>query len=94
MQPNKSALKTLLTNGRKTKPLHGKYPIRAGDRDVDQTLTQQLLEGSALKPKTEGPGSVSSEQELLVYLFLQYKQPNNIILLHRPHMRHSLLKIK
>lgn len=54
IQPNKSALKTLLANGQKTKPLHDRQPIRADVPDIDQTLTHQWVAGSGIKPEIEG----------------------------------------
>ena len=37
-----------------SKPLHGKYPIRARDPDVNSSLTHQWLASSGLKSETEG----------------------------------------
>ena len=38
-----------LTEGWKDKPLHGKYPVRASDPDVNSSLTHQWLASSAIK---------------------------------------------
>ena len=38
---------------RKVKPIHGKYPIRASDLDVNSLLTHQWLALSVLKSETE-----------------------------------------
>ena len=38
----------------KDKPLHGKYPIRASDHDVNSSLTHHWLSSSGLKSATEG----------------------------------------
>ena len=35
------------------KPLHGRYPLRTNNRDVDRTTTQQWLSRSSLKRETE-----------------------------------------
>ena len=43
-----------LKEGWKDKPLHGKYPIRASDPDVNFSLTHQWLASSGLKSETEG----------------------------------------
>ena len=40
--------------GWKDKPLHGKYPIRASDLDINSSLTLQWLASSGLKSETEG----------------------------------------
>ena len=36
------------------KPLHGQYPLRAKNADVDQKKTHQWLRSSGLKAETEG----------------------------------------
>ena len=36
------------------KPLHGQYPLRANNADVDKKKTHQWLHSSALKAETEG----------------------------------------
>ena len=36
------------------KPLHGQYPLRGKNADVDQKKTHQWLRSSGLKAKTEG----------------------------------------
>ena len=38
----------------KDKPVHGKYPIRASDPDVNSSLTHRWLSSSGLKSATEG----------------------------------------
>ena len=43
-----------LKEERKDKPLHGKYPIRASDPDVNSSLTHQWLASAGLKSETEG----------------------------------------
>ena len=43
-----------LKEGWKDKHLHGKYPIRATDPDVNSSLIHQWLASSALKSETEG----------------------------------------
>ena len=36
------------------KPLHGRYPLRADNADVDRKTTHQWLSSSSLKGETEG----------------------------------------
>ena len=43
-----------LKEGWKDKPLHGKYPIRASDPDVNSSVTHHWLSSSGLKSATEG----------------------------------------
>ena len=43
-----------LKEGWKDKPVHGKYPICASDRDVNFSLTHQWLASPGLKSETEG----------------------------------------
>ena len=46
------------------KPLHGKYPLRCQQADVDQTATHQWLRGSGLKSETEGFTLTAQDQSL------------------------------
>ena len=39
---------------RREKPLHGGYPLRTDNGDVDRTTTHQWLSSSSLKGETEG----------------------------------------
>ena len=53
-----------LKEGWKDKPLHGKYPIRASDPDVNSSLTHQWLALSGLKSETEGLIIAAQDQSL------------------------------
>ena len=46
------------------KPLHGKYPIRCQQADVDQTATHQWLRNLGLKAETEGFILAAQDQSL------------------------------
>ena len=53
-----------LKEGWKDKPLHGKYPIRASDPDVNFSLTHHWLASSDLKSQTEGFIIAAQDQSL------------------------------
>ena len=46
------------------KPLHGKYPIRASDPEINFSLIHQLLASSGLKSETEGFNIAARDQSL------------------------------
>ena len=46
------------------KPLHGQYPLRTNNADVDQRKTHQWLRSSGLKAETEGLILAAHDQSL------------------------------
>ena len=52
------------------KPLHGRYPLRTDNSDVDRTTTLQWLISSSLKGETEGFILAAQDQSLTVRLYL------------------------
>ena len=72
-----------LKEGWKDKPLHGKYPIRASDPDVNSSLTHQWLASSGLKSETEGFIIVAQGQSLPTRNFWANKLENIAILKYR-----------
>ena len=61
--PRKCATKQL-SESWSQKPLHGKYPLRCQQPDVDQTATHQWLRRSRLKAETEGFILAAQDQSL------------------------------
>ena len=68
----KKAKQSYLDDMKKTwreKPLHGRYPLRTGNDDVDRITTQQWLSRSSLKGETEGFILAARDQSLTTRLY-------------------------
>ena len=51
------------------KPLHGRYPLRADNDDIDRTTTRQWLSSSSLKGETEGFILAAQDQSLATQVY-------------------------
>ena len=54
---------------RREKPLHGRYPLRTDNGDVDKTTTHQWLSSSSLKGETEGFILAAHDQSLAARVY-------------------------
>ena len=53
----------------KEKPLHGRYPLRTENGNVDRTTTHQWLSSSSLKGETEGFILAAQDQSLVTRVY-------------------------
>ena len=51
------------------KPLHGKYPLRTYNADVDRATTHQWLISSSLKGETEGFILATQDQSISIPVY-------------------------